>query len=70
MENSQFDIRLEDEQWSRRLKGGEGVDTILREWQGASRKFTEMRQPYLLYEPSLSPVVLPRSGEGRFPGKE
>jgi uncharacterized protein YbbC (DUF1343 family) len=49
MENSQFDIRLEDEQWSRRLKGGEGVDTILREWQDASRKFEEMRQPYLLY---------------------
>lgn len=50
MENSQFDIRLEDEQWSRRLKGGEGVDTILREWQQASREFEKRRTPHLLYD--------------------
>jgi len=63
--NSQFDIRLEDEQWSRRLRAGrircapsdggasdapgEGVETILPEWRAASRQFEGMRRPYLLY---------------------
>ncbi|MBM4081092.1 MAG: DUF1343 domain-containing protein, partial [Planctomycetes bacterium] len=36
------DHRLEDEQWADRLEAGEGVDTILAEWQAASRKFEEM----------------------------
>lgn len=43
------DHRLEDEQWADRLAGGEGVETILSEWQEASRRFVEVREPYLLY---------------------
>lgn len=44
-----FDLRLEDQQWSRRLQAGEGVDSILAEWKAMSKKFEEIRQPYLLY---------------------
>lgn len=44
-----FDWRLEDGQWAPRLKAGEGVDSILGEWQAMSEKFDEIRQPYLLY---------------------
>ena len=45
-----FDLRLEDQQWSRRLKAGEGVDSILAEWKAMSKKFEEIRQSYLLYQ--------------------
>jgi uncharacterized protein YbbC (DUF1343 family) len=48
-ENRQFDIRLEDSQWSRRLREGEDVEPILREWQAAADRFQEDRRPYLLY---------------------
>lgn len=48
-ENDQFDCRLEDLQWSRRLKEGEGIERILREWKQMSSKFEQMRKPYLLY---------------------
>ena len=46
---SLVDIRLEDSQWSRRLRSGEDVEPILREWQAASDRFQEDRRPYLLY---------------------
>jgi len=46
---SGMDCRLEDEQWARRLKAGEGVDTILAEWEDMSRQFGEIRKDYLLY---------------------
>lgn len=49
MKDHRFDCRLEDQQWARRLKAGEGVDSILAEWQAMSRKFEEIRRPYLLY---------------------
>ena len=49
MEGHEFDRRLEDPQWSRRLKAGEGVDPILAEWKAMSKKFEEIREPYLLY---------------------
>ena len=49
MENHRFDCRLEDQQWARRLKSGEGVDTILAEWKDMSRQFEEIRRDYLLY---------------------
>ena len=48
-EYSGLDYRLEDKQWARRLKAGEGVATILAEWQAMSKKFKESRIPYLLY---------------------
>jgi uncharacterized protein YbbC (DUF1343 family) len=44
-----FDRRLEDPQWRRRLKAGEGVESILPEWEAMARKFEQMRRPYLLY---------------------
>ena len=49
MEQHRFDCRLEDQQWSRRFKAGEGADSILAEWKAMSKKFEETRQPYLLY---------------------
>ena len=48
-ENRQFDVRLEDSQWARRLRSGEGVEPILNEWQEAAQRFEEARKPYLLY---------------------
>jgi uncharacterized protein YbbC (DUF1343 family) len=48
-EHDGFDCRLEDKQWKARLKTGEGVETILAEWKIMSKKFEEMRRPYLLY---------------------
>lgn len=47
--NYWLDKRLEDEQWSRRLKAGEGVETILHEWKQASGEFKKNREKYLLY---------------------
>lgn len=49
MQHQRFDCRLEDQQWSRRFKAGEGADSILAEWQAMSREFEEIRKPYLLY---------------------
>ena len=49
MEGHEFDRRLEDPRWSRRLKAGEGVDSILAEWKAMSRNFEDIRKPYLLY---------------------
>jgi uncharacterized protein YbbC (DUF1343 family) len=48
-ENDQFDKRLEDLQWSRRLKEGESAESILCEWKEMSARFEQMRKPYLLY---------------------
>ena len=48
-DNDSFDKRLEDLQWSRRLKQAEGVDTILAEWREMSKKFSQIRKKYLLY---------------------
>jgi uncharacterized protein YbbC (DUF1343 family) len=48
-EHDHFDCRLEDKQWRARLKAGEGVDSMLAEWQDMSKRFEEMRRPYLLY---------------------
>ena len=48
-EGHDFDRRLEDPQWSRRLSEGEGVDSILLEWQEMSKAFEKLRAPYLLY---------------------
>ena len=50
MENDQFDCRLEDQQWSRRFRSGEGVETILAEWKAMSKAFEDIREPFLLYE--------------------
>ena len=49
MAGHDFDRRLEDPQWSRRLESGEGVDSILAEWRAMSKDFEELRGPYLLY---------------------
>ena len=43
------EIRLEDPQWARRLKEGEGVASILREWKEMSKKFEQVRKEFLLY---------------------
>jgi hypothetical protein len=43
------DHRLEDVQWANRLSSGEGVETILAEWEAQSREFVRVREPYLLY---------------------
>jgi uncharacterized protein YbbC (DUF1343 family) len=37
------------EQWGRRLENGEGVETLLHEWERAAGQFAELRRPYLLY---------------------
>lgn len=44
-----MDRRTGHEQWGRRLSDGEGVDSILPEWQEASKEFERARMPYLLY---------------------
>ena len=44
-----LDRRLEDKQWARRLKAGEDAEPILAEWKTMSKKFQEIRKPYLLY---------------------
>jgi uncharacterized protein YbbC (DUF1343 family) len=49
MENDRFNCRLEDQQWARRFKAGEGVDSILAEWRAMSKTFEAIRRPYLLY---------------------
>jgi uncharacterized protein YbbC (DUF1343 family) len=49
MEGDRFNCRLEDQQWSRRLKAGEGVEPILAEWRQMAKRFEKIRQPYLLY---------------------
>ena len=48
-ENRRFDVRLEDDQWRRRLEAGEGVETILAEWSEMSRRFEATRKEFLLY---------------------
>ncbi len=49
MKREEFDNRLEDPHLVKRLKAGEGVETILAQWKADNKKFEQIRKDYLLY---------------------
>jgi uncharacterized protein YbbC (DUF1343 family) len=49
MDKQAFTNRLEDPHLVKRLKAGEGVETILAEWKADDKKFEQIRKDYLLY---------------------